>query len=141
VVELARARFNAREVWPFGSRVSGNYRPDSNWDILLLVMAASRRNYWTPWIFGMWGRDAGLISVVGAPVAILQPNGTVKACAGAVPAPPRHTEGLRLIRSYPAAAIDLVQTSYGRRRRANAVLPSIEADSIRADTLVSSASA
>jgi hypothetical protein len=109
VVELARARFNAREVWPFGIRASGDYRPDSNWDILLLVMAASRRNYWTPWISGMWGRDAGLIPVVVAPVAILQPNDTVKSVRGSRPC--------------PAAAIDLVQTSYGRRRRANAVLP------------------
>ncbi|SDB22496.1 nucleotidyltransferase domain-containing protein [Belnapia rosea] len=34
---LARERLSAREVWVFGSRARGDHRPDSDWDLLLIL--------------------------------------------------------------------------------------------------------
>ena len=37
VVDLARERLRAREVWLFGSRARGDYSSLSDWDILIVV--------------------------------------------------------------------------------------------------------
>jgi predicted nucleotidyltransferase len=66
IVALARERFDAREVWLFGSRARGDHRPDSDWDILIVVDDAASDEALDPVRLWSVGRDAGLVAdVVG----------------------------------------------------------------------------
>lgn len=64
LVRLARSRLGARQVWLFGSRARGDARPDSDWDVLLLLpddapdQALDAGDAWHV------GRDAGLVADV-----------------------------------------------------------------------------
>ena len=64
VVELARDRFMAREVWVFGSRARGDHRQDSDWDILIVVDDDTSDEALDPVRLWRVGRDAGLVADV-----------------------------------------------------------------------------
>ncbi len=64
MVELARERLVAREVWLFGSRARGDHRPDSDWNLLVLVPDDAPEEALD--VVALWrcARDAGLIAIV-----------------------------------------------------------------------------
>jgi uncharacterized protein len=66
VVELARERLGAREVWLFGSRARRDHRPDSDWDILVIVDDRTPDEALDPVALWRIGRDAGLAADVVA---------------------------------------------------------------------------
>jgi predicted nucleotidyltransferase len=61
LVALARARCGATtEVWVFGSRARGDARPDSDWDIFLVLPDDAPDEALDPVLALLLGRDAGL---------------------------------------------------------------------------------
>lgn len=66
VVDLARERFRAREVWLFGSRARGDHGRDSDWDILIVVDDGTPDSAMNPARLWRVGRDAGLVADVVA---------------------------------------------------------------------------
>jgi hypothetical protein len=63
-VELARERLKATEVWVFGSRARGDHRPDSDWDLFVLVPDDLPENDFNPMVSWQIGHDAGLVADV-----------------------------------------------------------------------------
>jgi predicted nucleotidyltransferase len=66
LVDLARERLHARQVWLFGSRARGDARPDSDWDIWLILPNDAPDADLDPATTWRIGRDAGLIADVVA---------------------------------------------------------------------------
>lgn len=64
VVVLALERLMAREVWLFGSRARGDNRPDSDWDILIVVDDHALEESLDPVRLWHLGRDTGLAADV-----------------------------------------------------------------------------
>jgi predicted nucleotidyltransferase len=64
LVDLARERFKAREVWLFGSRARGDNRPDSDWDIFIILDDGTPDEDIDPMCLWRVGRDAGLVADV-----------------------------------------------------------------------------
>nr|WP_264185703.1 nucleotidyltransferase domain-containing protein [Roseicella aerolata] len=63
-VALARERLSAREVWVFGSRARGDQRPDSDWDLLVILPDDLPEDGGEPVRLWRLGRDAGLVADV-----------------------------------------------------------------------------
>jgi predicted nucleotidyltransferase len=93
LVDLARARFMAREVWVFGSRARGDNRPDSDWDILIVVDDDTPDEALDPVRLWYVGRDAGLVADV-----IADRVSDLRACEDVVTTIPYEVkrEGIRL---------------------------------------------
>jgi len=93
LVDLARARFMAREVWLFGSRARGDNRPDSDWDILIVVDDDTPDEALDPVRLWYVGRDAGLVADV-----IADRVSDLRACEDVVTTIPYEVkrEGIRL---------------------------------------------
>nr|WP_294508172.1 nucleotidyltransferase domain-containing protein [uncultured Rhodopila sp.] len=66
LVDLARKRLRALQVWLFGSRARGDARPDSDWDIWLILPNDAPDADLDPATAWRIGRDAGLIADVVA---------------------------------------------------------------------------
>ncbi len=60
LVRLARERLGATEVWVFGSRARGAARPDSDWDIFVVLPDDAPDSALDPVAAWRLGRDAGL---------------------------------------------------------------------------------
>jgi uncharacterized protein len=63
-VALVRERLSAREVWVFGSRARGDHRPDSDWDLLVILPDDLPEDEDEPVRLWRLGRDAGLVADV-----------------------------------------------------------------------------
>lgn len=66
LVDLARQRLKAAEVWVFGSRARGDAHPDSDWDIFLVLPDDAPESSLDPEATWQLGRDAGLMADVVA---------------------------------------------------------------------------
>ncbi|WP_166931020.1 nucleotidyltransferase family protein [Asaia sp. As-1742] len=66
VVSLARQKLRAKQVWVFGSRATGTNRPDSDWDILLVLPNQATDQDLNPVTAWSVGREAGLVADVVA---------------------------------------------------------------------------
>jgi predicted nucleotidyltransferase len=66
LVDPARERLHARQVWLFGSRARGDARPESDWDIWLILPIDAPDADLDPATTWRIGRDAGLIADVVA---------------------------------------------------------------------------
>jgi predicted nucleotidyltransferase len=83
----------AREVWVFGSRARGDNRPDSDWDILIVVDDDTPDEALDPVRLWYVGRDAGLVADV-----IADRVSDLRACEDVVTTIPYEVkrEGIRL---------------------------------------------
>ncbi|MCP1279864.1 nucleotidyltransferase domain-containing protein [Acetobacter cerevisiae] len=66
LVALAKKQLKAKQVWIFGSRANGTNRPDSDWDIFLVLPNTATDNDLNPVTTWSIGRSAGLIADVVA---------------------------------------------------------------------------
>jgi predicted nucleotidyltransferase len=66
LVDLARERVSAKQVWLFGSRARGDARADSDWDIFLILPDEAPERDLDPATTWRIGRDAGLVADVVA---------------------------------------------------------------------------
>lgn len=93
LVELARSRLRATQVWLFGSRARGDARSDSDWDFFLVLPNDAPEADLDP--AGCWriGRDAGLTANVFAEREddVRAASGTVNTLAFVL-----QTEGVRI---------------------------------------------
>jgi predicted nucleotidyltransferase len=64
LIHLARERVHAKQVWLFGSRTRGDARPDSDWDILLILPDDAPECDMDPATVWRIGRDSGLLADV-----------------------------------------------------------------------------
>lgn len=64
LVTLARERLRAKQVWLFGSRARGDARPDSDWDVFLVLPDEAADRDLDPVLAWRVGRDAGLAADV-----------------------------------------------------------------------------
>lgn len=60
LVELCKAKLHSEAVWLFGSRARGDHRPDSDWDILVIVPDDASDEMIEPEQLGNIRREAGL---------------------------------------------------------------------------------
>lgn len=66
LVQLARDRVGAKQIWLFGSRARGDACPGSDWDIFLVLPDDAPETDLDPATCWRIGRDAGLIADVVA---------------------------------------------------------------------------
>lgn len=60
LIWLAWDRLRAKEVWVFGSRARGDHRPDSDWDVFIVVPDGTPDEQYNPMVTWLIGHDAGL---------------------------------------------------------------------------------
>ncbi|MBM9400808.1 nucleotidyltransferase domain-containing protein [Gluconacetobacter azotocaptans] len=66
VVSIAKKKLRAKQVWVFGSRATGTNRPDSDWDIFLVLPDQATDQDLNPVTAWSIGREAGLVADVVA---------------------------------------------------------------------------
>lgn len=77
-VQLAKEKFDALEVWLFGSRARGDHRADSDWDLMVVFPDDLPYETLDALPVGRLGREVGLVAdVVGERRADLLAFGTV----------------------------------------------------------------
>lgn len=93
MIELARDRLSVREVWLFGSRARGDARPDSDWDVFLVLPDEASDADLDPVAGWRIGHDAGLVAdvVTERASAVFAAKDVINTLAFALP-----REGLRL---------------------------------------------
>lgn len=64
LVDLARKRLSAREVWLFGSRARGDNHPDSDWDVMVVLPDDAPDCDLDPVLAWRLGHDAGILADV-----------------------------------------------------------------------------
>ncbi|KPH88484.1 nucleotidyltransferase family protein [Komagataeibacter intermedius] len=66
IVRLAKQKLGAKQVWIFGSRATGTNRPDSDWDIFLVLPNRASDSDLSPSKTWAVGREAGLTADIVA---------------------------------------------------------------------------